>query len=753
MSEIKVGIQITADSQDAALLELISKAKMVQAELKNTESTADTTTRGLSTLSEGIKKLALQVGALMGLREAFNFFKEGIMDSMQEASMLQQTAANMKSLTGATDAQVGSLDGYTTAVQMASGVSQAQLYPALTKLGAATKDFSLSQTLLEVATGAAARGVGTFEGNVDGLIKVIEGKAAKGTDAFTTALRGLVLEGRLNVAELANLIQKYGDAGAAVDTEAMKLQRAKVAWGESKEAMGGAASTILTYLQPAMKIAAVGIGLVGGGVLKLIGYLQAGGQAFMGFGAAATMASWGNFKGAADILTENGEKVKGILEKTSLAVDEMVTNVLTAWDKAPEKANKSKKQLADEAASLQALINASKARGAENKDQSMADTARAFKTLRDAEVDEAKAAMDSAAGKKATYAAAAQLVSALDRQKQAEVDLVKIEQKGKVDAAKGDAAQILRINQETELKLEAINKKYAGSEEKVWKDAQKKQEAIGDKVTAAAKKDEAERDRIAKEGADKREETEKKLQDKLTQARNRRLAAERSLYGNMMSLASQYGGDSVQKAVQVIQTIEQLYEVWKAIEEIFFASKEVTEATAALTSMTTTKVSDVSQGTMNANLWAINAAASVAAIPYVGWAMAPGIYAESLALGLASVAAISAVPVAAGGALTSDAMLALIGEKGPELVIPTKFTRMFSGMADDYERASVTHTRDDHSVTRGGDVYMHVYNPIGATTDNAYRKIERKMRPARRANDKALANRPVTRVGSRGRIR
>jgi hypothetical protein len=751
MSDIKIGIQITADSQDAALLELISKAKMVQAELKNTEGAADTTAKGFSSLGEGVKNLAAQLATLMGLRAAFNFFKEGAMDAMQEASLLQQTTANMISLTGATDDQVGSLDAYTTAVQMASGVSQDALYPALTKLGAATKDFALSQTLLEVATGAAARGIGTFEGNVDNLVRVLEGKGIRGTDAFSVALREMVVEGKLNADQLAILVKLYGDAGAAVDTEAMKLQRAKVAWGESKEAMGGAASAILTYLQPAMQVAATGIGMVAAGVIKLIGYLQAGGQAFIGFGKAADLARLGAFGAAKDALIENGEKVKAILDKSSLAADEMLTSVVTAWDKAPAMALKSKKEMAKEAKELQDLITGY-SQGAPKEsapDQTVADLAKAYLSLKDAETAEARAALESADGKKAILATTDKLVSALDAQKDAEKALIQTEANSAVAAAKKDSDAILRIREAEKNKLSALDKKYGTAEAKAYEDAAKKQKVIGDKVTAEEKKDLDARVANAAKAGDKIEAAEKERQDEIKKYQKQRVSAERNLYGQLMGLASQYGGETIQQLVSIVEAADQLYTLWQTINEIFFAKKKIEELTGALSAQVTTKTADVTQGTMNANLWAINAAASAAAIPYVGWAIAPGAYAAALALGMSGVAAIAAVPMAAGGTLAIDPMLTMIGERGPELVLPNKFTRMFDRMAD--REATVNNTHNTHSVQRGGDVFMHVYNPIGGTTDNAYKKVERKMRVAKRANDRALANRPVTRIGPRGR--
>lgn len=105
--------------------------------------------------------------------------------------------------------------------------------------------------------------------------------------------------------------------------------------------------------------------------------------------------------------------------------------------------------------------------------KAMEDLAKSVNDLRKAETDEAKAALASAEGKKAILAAASHVVAALDAEKKAEQAVIQVDAKNKVDAAKGNATAIAAIKAEEANKLLALDMKFAGEEEKVWKDAAK----------------------------------------------------------------------------------------------------------------------------------------------------------------------------------------------------------------------------------------------------------------------------------------
>lgn len=166
----------------------------------------------------------------------------------EDAKAQEILATTLRNTTGATDATIASTEKWITAQQKALGVTDDQLRPALGILASATGDVAKAQDLASLALDiSAARGIDAetaskalakaYSGNFGALSRLVPGidAAAIKSKDFTKvqeALAGMV----------------GGTAAAAADTQAGKMQIAKVAFQEATEAVGYAFLPVMETL-------------------------------------------------------------------------------------------------------------------------------------------------------------------------------------------------------------------------------------------------------------------------------------------------------------------------------------------------------------------------------------------------------------------------------------------------------------------------------------------------------------------------
>lgn len=166
----------------------------------------------------------------------------------EDAKAQTVLATTLRNTTGATDATIASTEKWITAQQKALGVTDDQLRPALGILAGATGDVAKAQDLASLALDiAAARGIDAetaakalakaYTGNVGSLTRLVPGISAAALESgkFTDVQKAL-----------ADMVG--GTAAAAADTQAGKMQRAKVAFQEATEAVGYAFLPIMESL-------------------------------------------------------------------------------------------------------------------------------------------------------------------------------------------------------------------------------------------------------------------------------------------------------------------------------------------------------------------------------------------------------------------------------------------------------------------------------------------------------------------------
>lgn len=106
------------------------------------------------------------------------------------------------------------------------------------------------------------------------------------------------------------------------------------------------------------------------------------------------------------------------------------------------------------------------------------------------------------------------------------------------------------------------------------------------------------------------------------------------------------------------------------------------------------KSTAASQITAGAGVAAVNAMASVAAIPFVGWAMAPGVFAATLALGMG---ALSTLGSAAGGWDIPPGINPIVQAHAEEMILPAHIANPLRNMISSGSNG-------------GGDTHNHYWN-------------------------------------------
>ena len=351
----EIATKIGWTSDDAKLKDVVTQLEKLNAttakhveQQKQAKAASDQHGEALGGLARKAAGLVAQfVGVAAAVRFAWSAFKEGV----EADKLMVGLAANARMLGNATDKQVDSLKDWVFWLERASGIDKQQLVPAVTMLMGATNDLASAQLLAEIAAGAAARQIGTFENNVAVLTRTLETGMVRGISPLANEMRKVLKGGEDITKMLPELVKKFGDGGEAVNTVAMQLARQKIQWHDSKEEMGRAMEGISTAGVPILKGLAYALGLVGAGVLKVIGFF-----------ASLPAAMKGHFVEAYAIQKEWSEKATKLLE-----------NIGDAWAKPAEAAKRSGKEEADAmaaalAAFKKALDEKNKAQAKANKD-------------------------------------------------------------------------------------------------------------------------------------------------------------------------------------------------------------------------------------------------------------------------------------------------------------------------------------------------------------------------------------------------
>jgi len=208
--------------------------------------------KALETNSEkaqfAIKKAAVPAAAALGAVVAVigASVKAAVEDEAAQANLARQ----IKASTGATDAQVASVEKYISSLGQSVAVSDGEARPALAALVTATHDVATAQELLNVAIDVSAA-TGTDLATVsEALAKGYAGNT-KGLQALSPELKTLISDGASFSTVLGVLKTNFGGAGeAAANTAAGGLKKLGIAFDETKESIGAAFLPVMEALLP-----------------------------------------------------------------------------------------------------------------------------------------------------------------------------------------------------------------------------------------------------------------------------------------------------------------------------------------------------------------------------------------------------------------------------------------------------------------------------------------------------------------------
>jgi hypothetical protein len=254
---------------------LSEATEQTKAKQKADEDASESSKKFGDSLSKLGEELLATAGAVIGVEKAFEFFKDSLKEAVEGEKVMYQFAAANEALAGSSEKSKEENEQWLLSVQQSSGIVKSELLPAYMKLLAATGSVDAAQGSLQVAAGAAAAGFGDVSSVSQKLAKFLLAPdgPVKATDTFGLYLKKLHSQGLTTSQVLETLGQKFGDAGAHIDNNAMKIARAKIEWNEFKEQIGQTAIGLLQYLKPAMEVIELVIVGVIVGVTKLNGYV------------------------------------------------------------------------------------------------------------------------------------------------------------------------------------------------------------------------------------------------------------------------------------------------------------------------------------------------------------------------------------------------------------------------------------------------------------------------------------------------
>ena len=172
--------------------------------------------------------------------------KAAIEDEAAQASLARQ----IKQSTGATDAQVKSVEKYISGLGRSAAISDDEARPALQKLIVATKDVAKATELMNLATDVAAATGKPLVDVTDALAKAFAGNM-KGLNALSPEIKAMIKDGA-SLADVQKVLEaNFGGAGkAAADTAAGGMKKLSIAFAETKEGIGEAFLPVMEKVLP-----------------------------------------------------------------------------------------------------------------------------------------------------------------------------------------------------------------------------------------------------------------------------------------------------------------------------------------------------------------------------------------------------------------------------------------------------------------------------------------------------------------------
>jgi hypothetical protein len=220
---------------------------------------ADNDAKGFAGGLKKYGKIAAAAFAVAGAAAAAYAIKigvDGVKAAVEDEASQKQLAIALKNTTNATDAQIKSTEDYITKQQLAFGVADTKLRPALANLARATGDVGKAQQLTNLAMDISAATGKDLEGVSMALSKAYNGNLGALTKLGVPLDASIIKTKDFNAAQ-EELSRLFGGAAKAnTETYAGQLAIVTERFGEMKEAIGVALlPTMKTLLEEVNKVA------------------------------------------------------------------------------------------------------------------------------------------------------------------------------------------------------------------------------------------------------------------------------------------------------------------------------------------------------------------------------------------------------------------------------------------------------------------------------------------------------------------
>ena len=295
---------------------------------------ADNATKSFSSkvgkYSKAMAKSFAVAGAAAGAY-AIKIGIDGVKAAVEDEASQKQLAEALKNTTNATDAQIKSTEDYITKQQLAFGVADTKLRPALANLARATGDVGKAQQLTNLAMDISAATGKDLE-----TVSLTLSKAYNGNIGALTKL-GIPLDDAIKKSGDFNLVQGElvrlfgGAAKANTETYAGQLAIVTERVGELKESIGVA-------LLPTMKVLLENVNMVAKGfsgedpeglsnrARELAGNFEGNGANSLGGALRAVASAFGDLFST---VTDGGPGAASMMERIAASL-ETVANAINA---------------------------------------------------------------------------------------------------------------------------------------------------------------------------------------------------------------------------------------------------------------------------------------------------------------------------------------------------------------------------------------------------------------------------------------
>jgi len=295
---------------------------------------ADNDTKGFANSVKKYGKIAAAAFVVAGAAAAAYAVKigiDGVKAAVEDEASQKQLAIALKNTTNATDAQIKSTEDYITKQQLAFGVADTKLRPALANLARATGDVGKAQQLTNLAMDISAATGKDLEGVSMALSKAYNGNLGALTKLGVPLDASIIKTKDFNAAQ-EELSRLFGGAAKAnTETYAGQLAIVTERFGEMKEAIGVALlPTMKTLLEEVNKVAKGFSGEDPEGLSnrarELAGNFEGDGAFSLGGALRAVTDAFGNLFST---VTDGGPGAASMMERIAASL-ETVANAINA---------------------------------------------------------------------------------------------------------------------------------------------------------------------------------------------------------------------------------------------------------------------------------------------------------------------------------------------------------------------------------------------------------------------------------------